>query len=91
MQKLRVAAAALRQTPLDWKGNLARIVAVLEEARAHGVHVVCLPELVTTGYGCEDAFHSLDTIERAFRMLEAALPSTKDLVASIGLPDTRGP
>lgn len=86
MQKLRVAAAALRQTPLDWKGNVARMRAVLEDARAAEAHVVCLPELAASGYGCEDAFHSLDTIERSWSALEAVLPATKDLVACIGLP-----
>ena len=86
MQTLRVAAAALRQTPLDWKGNVARMRAVLADARANEVHVVCMPELVTTGYGCEDAFHSLDTIARAWDALVSVVADTKGLVACIGLP-----
>ena len=58
MKLIRVAATALNQTPMDWDGNLVRILAVLERARAADVSVVCLPELCVTGYGCEDAFHA---------------------------------
>ena len=54
MKILRVAAAVLNQTPLDWRHNLANVQACLAEARAAGVSVLCLPELCLTGYGCED-------------------------------------
>mgnify|MGYP001614485170 CR=1 FL=1 len=57
MRYLKVAGAALNQTPLDWPGNRARIVEALRAARAEGVQVLCLPELCISGYGCEDAFH----------------------------------
>jgi NAD+ synthase (glutamine-hydrolysing) len=86
MRLLRVGAAALNQTPLDWDGNTARLVACLREARARGVSVLCLPELCTTGYGCEDAFHARGVEEAARRALLELLPETRGLVASIGLP-----
>ncbi|MDZ7618720.1 MAG: nitrilase-related carbon-nitrogen hydrolase, partial [Patescibacteria group bacterium] len=57
MSRIRVAAAVLNQTPLDWSGNQARILEAVERARAAGSQVLCLPELCITGYGCEDAFH----------------------------------
>ena len=58
MKLLRVAAAALNQTPLDWDGNAANILTAIRDARSRGVSVLCLPELGITGYGCEDAFFS---------------------------------
>ena len=58
MKLIKVAAAVLNQTPLDWDGNRANIVAAIEAARRQGVSILCLPELCITGYGCEDAFHS---------------------------------
>src|SRR4051812_19177061 len=56
MKLLRVAAATLNQTPLDWDGNRTHIISAIEEARAERVSVLCLPELCISGYGCEDAF-----------------------------------
>ena len=58
MRLLKVAAAALNQTPLDWDGNRDNILGAIAEARDDGVGVLCLPELCITGYGCEDAFLS---------------------------------
>ena len=45
MKLLRVAAAALNQTPLDWQGNSQRILQAMEQAREEGVNLLCLPEL----------------------------------------------
>ena len=55
MTKIRVAAAALNQTPLDWKNNQANIIAAIEEARRSAVQILCLPEMAVTGYGHEEA------------------------------------
>lgn len=86
MQYVKVAAVELNQTPLDWAGNERRIREALDEARSQGASLVCLPELCITGYGCEDAFHSMDLRERAWRMLRHLLPATRGMVVSLGLP-----
>jgi NAD+ synthase (glutamine-hydrolysing) len=86
MKLLRVAAATLNQTPLDWDGNRAHIIAAIEEARAEGVSVLCLPELCISGYGCEDAFLSPGTQSMALTVLEEILPYARGLVLSVGLP-----
>ncbi len=86
MKIVRVGAATLNQTPLDWDGNLARLQAALEAARAAGVSVLCLPELCVTGYGCEDLFHSEFVHETAFAQLEKLLPLTRGLIVGLGLP-----
>ena len=49
MQLVKVAAATLNQTPLDWDGNERRIRQILARARAEGVSVLCLPELCISG------------------------------------------
>src|SRR5438477_634879 len=56
MKLIRVAAAVLNQTPLDWDGNAARIRGAIADAKQAGVSILCLPELCITGYGCEDAW-----------------------------------
>ena len=80
MKLLRVAAATLNQTPLDWDGNRAHIIAAIEAAQAAGVSVLCLPELCISGYGCEDAFLSPGTQAMALTVLEEILPYTRGLV-----------
>ena len=86
MKLLRVAAATLNQTPLDWDGNRTHIVSAIEAARARGVSVLCLPELCISGYGCEDAFLAPATQAMALELLAEILPATQGLLVSVGLP-----
>ncbi|HQU45065.1 MAG TPA: nitrilase-related carbon-nitrogen hydrolase, partial [Pirellulales bacterium] len=86
MKLIKVSAAVLNQTPLDWEGNKARILAAIEAARAAGVSLVCLPELCITGYGCEDAFLSPGLQSMASRVLGEIVPQTRGLIVSLGLP-----
>jgi NAD+ synthase (glutamine-hydrolysing) len=86
MKLIKAGAAVLNQTPLDWLGNRRRILAAIETARDHRVSLLCLPELCVTGYGCEDAFHSANTVEMAAQSLVAMLPATRGMIVSFGLP-----
>ncbi|MFN8388695.1 MAG: NAD(+) synthase [Bdellovibrionota bacterium] len=86
MKLVKVAAAVLNQTPLDWEGNKQRIIEALRAARAQSVSVVCLPELVISGYGCEDAFYHPSVEYTSLAVLREVLPETKGIIASIGLP-----
>jgi NAD+ synthase (glutamine-hydrolysing) len=86
MKLIKTAAAVLNQTPLDWRGNTARILAAIETARKEGASVLCLPELCISGYGCEDTFQSPNTLRQAWRVLEAVRPATERMVVSVGLP-----
>jgi NAD+ synthase (glutamine-hydrolysing) len=83
---VRVAAAALQTTPLDWRGNTARILAAIAEARGRGASVLCLPELCVSGYGCEDAFHAPFVLERAAEQTARIAEATAGMVVSVGLP-----
>jgi len=89
MIPIKVATASLNQTPLDWGGNQRRIEAVLRQAHLEGAALLVLPELCTTGYGCEDAFLGPDVANRAWSMLMELLPQTKGMVVSIGMPVRR--
>jgi NAD+ synthase (glutamine-hydrolysing) len=83
---LRVAAAAINTTPFDWSNNQRQIRHALESAASQKAQLVCLPELAVTGYGCEDRFLSVDLRRRALDGLHGLLPSTKGLVACLGIP-----
>jgi NAD+ synthase (glutamine-hydrolysing) len=86
MKRIRVGAAVLNQTPLDWDGNLRRIQDAIAQAREAGVSVLCLPELAITGYGCEDTFHAPAVLEMAEQLLAELLPETRGMAVSLGLP-----
>jgi NAD+ synthase (glutamine-hydrolysing) len=86
MNVIRVAGAAVNQTPLDWDGNRDRILAAIAAARAAGVSVLCLPELCITGYGCEDAFFAAGVQRMAVEVLAEIVPHTGGIVVALGLP-----
>ena len=86
MKLIRVAAAALNQTPLDWRGNQARIGQAIAEARRRQATVLCLPELCVSGYGCEDAFQAPNTLRQSLAVVRAIIPETRGLIVAVGLP-----
>ena len=86
MTRIRVAAAALNQTPLDWENNLANILTAIEEARRQDARILCLPEMAVTGYGCEDVFHSLGLQQTALEVLADVVKETSDLIVTVSVP-----
>jgi NAD+ synthase (glutamine-hydrolysing) len=86
MKLIKVGAAVLNQTPLDWFGNKKNIINAIKEARKQEVTLLCLPELCITGYGCEDAFYAPHLHESALKMLIEIVPETQAMIVSVGLP-----
>ena len=86
MKLIRVGAAVLNQTPLDWEGNQCNILGAIRAAKEQDVSVLCLPELCITGYGCEDAFHSPGVLRTAWEVLQDTVAATRGIIVSIGLP-----
>src|ERR1041384_3867917 len=86
MRLVKVAVACVNQTPLAWDDNLAHLRAAIDQARAKGVTVLCLPELAITGYGCEDTFFMHGLQDTAFAQLDALAELTAGMVVAVGLP-----
>jgi NAD+ synthase (glutamine-hydrolysing) len=86
MKLIRIAAAALNQTPLAWEDNRQNILTAIDEARAERATILSLPELCITGYGCEDAFLSTGVCKTAIDLLEEIVPQTTGLAVGLGLP-----
>src|SRR5664279_2359949 len=86
MKLVKVSAAVLNQTPLDWNGNRDRILQAMAAAQADGVSILCLPELCVSGYGCEDAFHSPGVRRMALDALAEIIPHTRGMIVSLGVP-----
>ncbi|GAB3228282.1 NAD(+) synthase [Hymenobacter seoulensis] len=83
---MRIAGAALNQIPFDWTHNLRTIREAIEQAKAAGVELLCLPELCLTGYGCEDLFLSDWLPESALAHLQQIRPWTDGICVVVGLP-----
>ena len=86
MRWINLAGSCLNQTPLDFGGNLARILKAMEAARSQGAHVLCLPEMAISGYGCEDTFFSSDVLTRSWQSLEQVVVASEGLFLTVGLP-----
>ena len=83
---MKIAGAALNQTPLDWNNNLRNILDAIALAQSKKVDVLCLPELVITGYGCEDMFLHPWVAERSLLQLEKIIQACQKITVAIGLP-----
>ncbi|GEO06859.1 NAD(+) synthase [Adhaeribacter aerolatus] len=83
---LKLAGAALNQTPLDWENNLQNIKTAITQAQQQQVDILCLPELCITGYGCEDLFLSPWLPEMAFGKLLEVKEWCSGLTVCVGLP-----
>ncbi|HEY0194703.1 MAG TPA: nitrilase-related carbon-nitrogen hydrolase [Kofleriaceae bacterium] len=86
MRLVKVAVACVNQTPFAWDENFAHLRDAIEQARADGASLLCLPELAITGYGCEDAFFMDGLQDLAFAQLEALAAMTQGMVVAVGLP-----
>lgn len=86
MKRIKLGAGVLNQTPLDWDGNRDRIIQAITASREQRVSVLCLPELCISGYGCEDAFYSPGVHEMSLAVLREIIPTTQDVIVSVGLP-----
>jgi len=84
----KIATCNLNQWAMDFKGNLARILESIKEAKAQGCTFRTGPELEITGYGCEDYFLENDTFLHAWDSLAEILKSgaTSGILCDIGMP-----
>lgn len=85
-RKLKIAGAALNQTPIDWDNNLNNIASAILEAQKQQVDLLCFNELTITGYGCEDLFLSNWIPEKALQILDKVIPLCKNITTCVGLP-----
>lgn len=83
---VKIAGAAVNQTPLDWKNNTLHILQAVEEAQKQKVKILCFPELCVTGYGCEDLFLSEWVPERAWKEVLIIKEKCEHITIAVGLP-----
>ncbi|MDH5476114.1 MAG: NAD+ synthetase, partial [Cyclobacteriaceae bacterium] len=83
---LKIAGAALNQTPIDWQNNLKNISDAILKAQQQQVDLLCFNELTITGYGCEDLFLSNWLPKKALQKLEEIIPLCQNITICVGLP-----
>ncbi|RMG66504.1 MAG: NAD(+) synthase [Bacteroidetes bacterium] len=86
MKYLRLAGGSVNQTPLDFEQNTRNLLAAIAQARTEQVHILCLPELAISGYGCEDAFFNEYVLRRSLEALAELSAASQGLTVSVGLP-----
>ena len=81
-----LGVASINQTVGDWRGNQARIEAVIAAAKQRQVKLLLLPEMCISGYTLGDRLLRRGTAERSWKSLMALRPATAGLAVAVGLP-----
>jgi NAD+ synthase (glutamine-hydrolysing) len=89
MRRFRIALAQINSTVGDLEGNVARIRAGIDQARALGCRLVAFPEMAITGYPPEDLLFKSAFIEANLKALADLVPASAGLTAVVGFVDKR--
>ncbi len=89
---LRCAAVSPALRVADCTYNVQAVIAEMQQAKADGVRLLCLPELCLTGYTCSDLFLQQTLYEGAEKALIQILEASRGLnmVVLVGLPVQAG-
>ena len=85
MRILRVGSASINTTPLDFENNQRFMMEALVRARDNQIQFLCFPELVVSGYGCEDEFLNLGTLRKSEEVLRNIIPHTSGMTVAVGI------
>ncbi|HVN96249.1 MAG TPA: NAD+ synthase, partial [Syntrophorhabdaceae bacterium] len=84
---MRIALAQMNSTVGDLAGNCAKIIDVIEEARAALCDVVAFPELALTGYPPEDLLLKAGFVDDNLKTLDHLARRVGDITAIVGFVD----
>lgn len=87
-KSITLATCNLNQFALDFTGNFARTKESFRIAKLKGASYRLGPELELCGYGCNDHFFEIDTINHCFEILALLLEceECQDILADVGMP-----
>jgi NAD+ synthetase len=81
---MKVTIGQINTTNGDIGGNVDKILAAIETAKADGSDMIVFPEVVTHGYTSQDWFQDRDIINASLEPLEKIIPATKGITAIVG-------
>lgn len=91
MRLVRIGVAAVSVKVGDFAGNEARLRAVIQAAKAQGVHLLVTPELAISGYSLEDKIFWPDVARHSAEALARLAPECVGITVFLGLPVRIGP
>lgn len=87
---MQIAIAQLNYIIGDFEGNLAKMTAAVEEAKAQGADLICFAELATVGYPPRDFLEFEDFIELAEEAVQRLAEAARGIAIVLGSP-TKNP
>ena len=81
---MKVTIAQINTINGDIDGNVAKILAGIEKAKADSSDIVVFPEVCIHGYTSQDWFQDRDIIEHSLEPLEKIIPATVGITAVVG-------
>ena len=81
---MKVTIGQINTTNGDIEGNVAKILAAIDKAKADGSDMVVLPEGATHGYTSQDWFLDKDIIASIEEPLQNIIPATENIIAIVG-------
>lgn len=87
-QYVRIGVASLANHPLDFSGNLKRIMESIRICKEEKCTMRVGGELEVTGYSCEDHFLEIDTLVHSWEVVESIIKSgiTDGILTDLGMP-----
>ena len=90
MRKFRVALAQINVTVGDLPGNTAKILSVIQDARAVGADLVAFPELTVPGYPPEDLLLKPQFLAENRMCMEQIAEESRGISVVVGFADFVG-
>ena len=81
---MKVTIGQINTTNGDISGNVGKILAGIERAKADGSDIVVFPEVATHGYTSQDWFQDPDIIADALDPLNEIIPATEGITVVVG-------
>lgn len=87
---MKIAIAQLNYHIGNFEGNLAKMLAAIEESKAQGADLVCFSELTTCGYPARDFLEFDDFIRRSDEVIRRLAKAAVGIAVVVGAP-TKNP
>ncbi|MFP6614977.1 MAG: NAD(+) synthase [Candidatus Hydrogenedentota bacterium] len=86
MRLVKIGVGSVSVKVADFSGNAERIGALIDDARAQGVHLLVTPELCISGYSLKDRVWWPDIARRSWSTLESLAGKCEGISVWLGLP-----
>ncbi|MEM9847926.1 MAG: NAD+ synthase [Bacteroidota bacterium] len=81
---MKIAIAQLNYHVGNFEGNLSKMLAAVEQAKAEAADIVCFAELAVVGYPPRDFLEFNDFIDQAEKAVEVLCEAAKDIAIVVG-------